>query len=477
MKKQLRDFEKSNQGFTLVELVVAVAMLVLVSIPFALAFITATRVNGTARNKERANTVATSEMEYLRSSDISSLTAIADGYGTSGADVILSKSVTASGVTADEVVGRLCSNGEKSDVMNPRSLNSYNYFRNVTIDGKPFCVEAYLDPFGSAGSGAAATDTETAYYNNSGAAAFPILKTNTVSTNNTSAQYVLSDADCEKYASELAEKFWPGDTESVVTGTGSGATVSRRNRHTDEVMKGMTRTIVFNITNTPDTPVGTPTKYTTDVKASARFTYEYRGSRKYQVLPEQDIYQNKYFVTSGSGGDVSNLKTIYFNYKGNELSRATRSGLLDNVEILNNDNVPVRVYILENNPVLLNRSDYGLGIFLSGGVKWSSVTSTNISDNVMTTVLVRDDVQKMLYYKAATDSSYQFKKYRHITHGSFDASTLMNLSPYNGTERAVGSVTPIYVVHLKVYSGHENYYGDEDHRAKKELIELKSTLQ
>lgn len=112
LKEDIKHFKKSNKGFTLVELVVSVAILVLVSLPFAVAFITATRINGTARNKERANTVATSEMEYLRSSDISTLFASADKQGDSGVVVPFTRTNSVSSIHYD-AQGTLVSHDQK----------------------------------------------------------------------------------------------------------------------------------------------------------------------------------------------------------------------------------------------------------------------------------------------------------------------------------------------------------------------------
>ena len=54
---------KKNSGFTLVEVLVAVAILAVVSIPIIQSFVSVAQVNGKSRRKLSATTVAESVME------------------------------------------------------------------------------------------------------------------------------------------------------------------------------------------------------------------------------------------------------------------------------------------------------------------------------------------------------------------------------------------------------------------------------
>ena len=59
----------NNKGFSLVELLIAVTILAIISIPFLRSFVTAANINGKSRQAQRATTVAQDLMEGLKAYD------------------------------------------------------------------------------------------------------------------------------------------------------------------------------------------------------------------------------------------------------------------------------------------------------------------------------------------------------------------------------------------------------------------------
>ena len=467
---------KSNKGFTLVELVVAVAILVLVSLPFAVAFITATRINGTARNKERATTIATSEMEYLRSSDISSIFASADQLRGSPYTVPFSRSNGGGTITYDSS-GVLVSHGEKYTTSGSANhMNSYTYTNVVKIDKKPFTVEAEITPFASSGS---AIENQTAFYNQSGAANFPVINASK-GTNVQDANFNISNSTNELMASKLADYYFTADSEyGVKTGT-SGSYVVRKNSNTDKVVKKMYRDVVITINNTKmsdgsSVGVGSTTpnngdKILTEVYAQA--TFRYQTSRAFEVeLPSQCIYSNVYTYDDSEKNreKYSNLENIHYSFYGN--ANSVNRNVLDSVHIVNSDNLRVKVYLDDYNDALKTTNNYYFNIFLTGGVNWAGgINPVNYrgNDNILTTVCADTHIQKKCFYSDTTSNWRQTV----VGHGGlYDAEYLMNYTNDIGKSSTATSFTPIYVIDMKVYSG------EGSTRARKELIELNSTLQ
>lgn len=134
--KTLKDLKKSNSGFSLVELVVSVAILVIIAIPFAMAFITATKVNASSRNVERATTAAQTEMEYLRSANIPALTTEADKSGVNPATVYVKKN--ADGTNDTSSIATI-----QKDMT--AAFPKYTYLRDVTVDNRQFHIVATLE--------------------------------------------------------------------------------------------------------------------------------------------------------------------------------------------------------------------------------------------------------------------------------------------------------------------------------------------
>ena len=82
----LRKFKDDNRGITLVELIVSIAILALIVLPFLNAFVTATKTNVKARNKMNATHLATNIMEGIENNSIKTM-AYQFNYPSEGFDL------------------------------------------------------------------------------------------------------------------------------------------------------------------------------------------------------------------------------------------------------------------------------------------------------------------------------------------------------------------------------------------------------
>lgn len=82
----MRKFKDDNRGITLVELIVSIAILALIVLPFLNAFVTATKTNVKARNKMNATHLATNIMEGIENNSMKTM-AYQFNYPSEGFDL------------------------------------------------------------------------------------------------------------------------------------------------------------------------------------------------------------------------------------------------------------------------------------------------------------------------------------------------------------------------------------------------------
>ena len=82
----LRKFKDDNRGITLVELIVSIAILAIIVLPFLNAFVTATKTNVKARNKMNATHLATNIMEGIENNSMKTM-AYQFNYPSEGFDL------------------------------------------------------------------------------------------------------------------------------------------------------------------------------------------------------------------------------------------------------------------------------------------------------------------------------------------------------------------------------------------------------
>lgn len=107
----LRKFKDDNRGITLVELIVSIAILAIIVLPFLNAFVTATKTNVKARNKMNATHLATNIMEGIEKNSMKTM-AYQFNYPSEGFDLADGFDM-ADGSNAKELYYR---NGKYTDV-------------------------------------------------------------------------------------------------------------------------------------------------------------------------------------------------------------------------------------------------------------------------------------------------------------------------------------------------------------------------
>ena len=113
MKNKTDKGQLNNKGFSLLELLVAVAILAVIVTPFLMAFLTTTRINASTKEQQRAKFAATNVMEDIRSVDAEAI--IADTEHTQA-------------------------------IVDEDGTTYYLYTTTQTTDGEDYTVEAILDP-------------------------------------------------------------------------------------------------------------------------------------------------------------------------------------------------------------------------------------------------------------------------------------------------------------------------------------------
>ena len=107
----MRKFKDDNRGITLVELIVSIAILAIIVLPFLNAFVTATKTNVKARNKMNATHLATNIMEGIENNSMKTM-AYQFNYPSEGFDLADGFDM-ADGSNAKELYYR---NGKYTDV-------------------------------------------------------------------------------------------------------------------------------------------------------------------------------------------------------------------------------------------------------------------------------------------------------------------------------------------------------------------------
>ena len=120
-KCSMKKLHRDRRGFTLLEILVAFAILAIVVTPIFMAFMTTTRFNQTVKVKEQANSAATNEMESVKAQ---------------GAEVLIAKTGADAWVPYDK----------DANVVSPHAaaVSYYKKSEKVEIDGQPYLVVTKL---------------------------------------------------------------------------------------------------------------------------------------------------------------------------------------------------------------------------------------------------------------------------------------------------------------------------------------------
>lgn len=222
------NIKRNNQGFTLLEVLVSVAILAIIIVPFGLAFITTSNINAKTKESQRAKFAATNVVEDIRSMEINTL-------------------IDKSAMQYDS---------------DNKSTGVYLFTQNQQVDGKDYYVEVTLDPSYDSDS----SSDETTDYN---------AKEYAQLYNMNSAYDAFVDFDRstdESKVDQIAE-----------------ALLSNNQATKQAVVKNLTRIITVRITSNYDK---TSKKNQTKVYAKASYNYVALGKSHVVETAEQCIYSS-----------------------------------------------------------------------------------------------------------------------------------------------------------------------------------------
>lgn len=319
--------KKSNKGFTLLELLIAVAVLAIIIVPLLRGFVSSHRVNAKSRHLMRATTLAQNEMEIFEKEKLE--------------DLLVMEETDAAGnkvpryVVDDTTILTTSPSGEE------QKHSVYTFTRSGIINDDSgmnmFDVVVTLDPSVSSGGIYVAQNTED------------ILFMNTVSGMD-SATYIQrvrndinTNGDDEEVYKIYAIRQYP---ESI---TGHKWTA-------DDFGAELERTITLKIEQEDQAGVMTTV-------AKIRYDYKLEPAQALNVLPSEYwdyTTKDKTFFnnaqTLDEDGNPIELKSVYLFY-------APRYDTLndDKIIIENKDKLPVNVYIIRQN--VMDATNKILGVF------------------------------------------------------------------------------------------------------------------
>lgn len=277
----------NNKGFSLLELLVAVAILAVIVAPFLMAFFTTTKINMTTKEQQRAKFAATNVMEDIRSRDISSI--LREIESRQNDDKIDSD--------LQSVIG---DDGLKED-------NSIIYTTLQESDGEMYTVEATLDP------NSKSDDDESTDYN--------ALKMANIYGMNTAydAFYELDAATDNSKIEQLAEiRLGNRDDEKL-----------------QQIYHTVNREIILTINYQDE-------KHKSGADVSVQSVYSMPSASGANVdtvaTQEQIIYSDPYGTL-----DNPNLENIYLFY--NPLYNGTSRQARETITVVNNTRIPCSVYL------------------------------------------------------------------------------------------------------------------------------------
>ena len=340
----LRKFKDDNRGITLVELIVSIAILALIVLPFLNAFVTATKTNVKARNKMNATHLATNIMEGIENNSMKTM-AYQFNYPSEGFDLADGFDM-ADGSNAKELYyknGKYTDVKRFEDVMNAHP-EAENLDKWMTSSIHKKNNTAFL---GDTSSWKFVENKEHKYYFwmtdvKSGTKKYNAMVTvdGKGETNSKVGQYNTIDKVADMSAMDSNYDCMSSDVATI-----DELVNTLKNRGYSDIESNkdsISRTITLDITG------GSSTKVTVS------YSYKFTSGGQMHVFPEDAAMKQMY--TSVIFDNTSNtanrtLKNIYLFYKPWYTSTANSdwNSCKDTIIINNNDKVDCTVNIVKQN--------------------------------------------------------------------------------------------------------------------------------
>lgn len=340
----MRKFKDDNRGITLVELIVSIAILALIVLPFLNAFVTATKTNVKARNKMNATHLATNIMEGIENNSMKTM-AYQFNYPSEGFDLADGFDM-ADGSNAKELYyknGKYTDVKRFEDVMNAHP-EAENLDKWMTSSIHKKNNTAFL---GDTSSWKFVENKEHKYYFwmtdvKSGTKKYNAMVTvdGKGETNSKVGQYNTIDKVADMSAMDSNYDCMSSDVATI-----DELVNTLKNRGYSDIESNkdsISRTITLDITG------GSSTKVTVS------YSYKFTSGGQMHVFPEDAAMKQMY--TSVIFDNTSNtanrtLKNIYLFYKPWYTSTANSdwNSCKDTIIINNNDKVDCTVNIVKQN--------------------------------------------------------------------------------------------------------------------------------
>lgn len=303
MKNCKHKNKKNNQGFTLVEVLIAMAVLAIVSIPILSTFANASRINAKARRIENANTALNDIMEEAKSTTLVELN---ENKGTN----YLYKYTGSDGI-ADLSVGSIASTNGLTYKITTKDEdgNDSGYF--IGNDGEKYDVTAKFDPF---------------YYNDTVDNGLSGSAYNNINSSGVSIYNDISNSGSFVYRDETTDELAVKELKNKIGGSFDVTHIQKITDINVDIAKLSTSTTVpifvqiLTITTTYNYYDGLPqTGGTVLEKYERKMIYELNKITPHVVEEENEqadgsITKNTYYVISSAAKYENNLKKVYVFY-------------------------------------------------------------------------------------------------------------------------------------------------------------------
>lgn len=389
----LKKHKNNNKGFSLIELLVAIAILAVVMIPMLHSFVTSARANAKARKVMEATSVAQNLFEELKSEDLDTYLASPD-----------------------------CTKTQVMDGVNPvkdiKGKDVYTYtrtFSNLEMNSRKFGAKVTLDPQGYTGVDPANPDSASQTNYNTD------LYSNLSKLSKSSNGFYIQKSDQEL---NTAKEFDPGQFE--------------------DVLKEMTREIMVEVDH------DNSTKLTT-----AHVTVTYKNASGATLVPinHVEIYNNSASLTSTNPSVLSNIFVCFYPMYNMTGTTPTEKIIVKNptnykfnlflVKQTTRDTDPSYSAVqIQNYKVALEMVDDRTSFDEDGDGSADVVTS--VATNLWKTATDPADPDISLL-----DVSFKKSNGNPAVIGTFSAAQLLNMSNLSKSD----SQCRIYNVKIEVYEG------------------------
>jgi len=349
--KLTRKFNRGNKGFSLVEVLVAIAILAIITLPILSSFASAAKINSNARKQENANTLSQKIIEEFKSLSITQLT---DGNVKKGNYYFTTNYDIATGVSKcfvkDPANTSLKNQWVYQFEMANKDITTTPYYEGA--NGEKFYVQVTLDPTLYADRTIAQFQTADVTSNNINTYYMPSF-----SDVNTDSNYVMMN---QIYQNDIGVKelFDPNGTRGLTYNQ-----IKKEVTINAEVTPNGTKTVILSVDGAGIATSGVVQIYKQTVSLKVRYIEIATGASKdfdygSTIFNDSEITENASNINKlNPTCNYSDFKNIYVLYNAFDKYNASASDVINinyNYPISNFDNKKLNVYLIEQDTFNVN---------------------------------------------------------------------------------------------------------------------------